>query len=240
MKTPSDGAGLRERRIGRAIKPQRDQAASAFTAILDDLVARVPGAIAAGFVDAEGECVDYAGWLEPFDIKVAGAHWRIILHQLATLRWMGEGGPKTLVVRGSKRSTIARILHEGYAVVLVLRRRAGFVMPERAFSACEVAIAIEAGWPMESASARWFAVLVEVDALRRPVSIVYGGLAEPLEVLGRLVDTSPREQAFRVRLRSGPEITLVREQGGFWYAEEPVGPGQGGNTAAAATRVERK
>lgn len=230
MKSPSDGSGLRERRIGRAIKPPRDQEASAFTLILDDLVARVPGAVAAAFVDAEGECVDYAGWLAPFDIKVAAAHWRIILHQLGSLAWMGTA--RTLVVRGAARSTVARVLHDGYALVLVLGRRAGFAMPERAFSACEVSIAIEAGWPMESYGARWFAVLVEVDAKRRPVRIVYGGLAESVEVLGRIVDTSPREQAFRVRLASGPEITLVREQGGFWYAEEPVG--------TSATRVERK
>lgn len=229
MKRHSDGAGLRERRAGRAVKPARDQVPSAFTTILDDLVARVPGALAAGFIDGDGESVDYAGWLTPFDIKVAGAHWRIILHQLQTLTWMGT--PRTLVVRGTERSTIARRLHEGYAVVLVLGRRAGFVMPERAFSACEVAVSIEAGWPMEPSVARWFPVLVEIDERRRPTSIVYGGLAEAVEVLGRLADSTPREQAFRVRLASGPEITLVREQGGFWYAEEKVGP---------ETRVERK
>jgi hypothetical protein len=222
VKPQRDGAGLRERRAGRSVKPARDQIPSAFTTILDDLVARVPGALAAGFIDADGESVDYAGWLAPFDIKVAGAHWRIILHQLAALDWLGT--PRTLVVRGLERSTIARPLHEGYAVVLVLGRRAGFVMPDRAFSACEVAISIEAGWPMDASAARWFPVLVEVDERRRPTSIVYGGLAEPVEVLGRLVDSNPREHAFRVRLASGPEITLVREQGGFWYAEEPVGP----------------
>jgi hypothetical protein len=225
------GAGLRERRIGRGIRPARDQAASAFTTILEDLVARVPGAIAAGFVDAEGESVDYAGWLTPFDIKVAAAHWRIILNQLRELTWMGP--PRTLIVRGAKRSTVARLLHDGYAVVLVLGRRAGFVMPERAFSACEVAIAIEAGWPLDPNQPRWFPVMVEVDPRRRPERIVYGGLAEAVEVLGRLVEPPPsrpseipqrpdRDQAFRVRLASGPEITLVRESGGFWYAEEPV------------------
>lgn len=225
--------GMRERRAGRGIRgirPPRDQAPSAFTTILDDLIARVPGAIAAGFVDSEGEAVDYAGWLTPFDIKVAAAHWRIIINQLATLTWMGKA--KTLVVRGSERSTVVRSMPDGYAVVLVLSRRAGFVLQERAFSACEVAIAIEAGFALDRSAPRWFPVLVEVDDRRRPTSIVYGGLAEQVEVLGRLVDpnrasepptrASQREQAFRVRLASGPEVTLVREQGGFWYAEEPV------------------
>ncbi len=224
MRRQSDAPGMRERRSGRAVKPERDQAPSAFTMILDDLVARVPGAIAAALVDAEGETVDYAGWLTPFDVKIAAAHWRIILNQLDALSWMGT--TRTLVVRGTTRSTLARALSEGYAAVLVLARRAGFVMPERAFSACEVAVAIEAGWPMPPRAARWFPVLVEVDARRRPVSIVYGGLAEAVEVLGRLVEAegraSLRQQAFRVRLASGPEITIVREQGGFWYAEEPV------------------
>lgn len=230
MRTPSDGSGLRERRIGRGRKPSRDQASSAFTTILEDLVARVPGAIAAGLVDAEGESVDYAGGLEPFDIKVAGAHWRIILHQLGDLPWLGK--TRTLVVRSTERSTIVRALSDGYAVVLVLTRRAGFVQTERAFSACEVALSIEAGWPISGSQARWFPVLVEIDSKRRPANIVYGGLAEPVEVLGRIVDTAETEQAFRVRLASGPEITLVRELGGFWYAEEPV--------AAPGTRADRK
>lgn len=222
MKSHSDGSGLRERRAGRAYKPKRDQEVSAFTLILDDLVARVPGAISAGLVDSEGESVDYAGWLEPFDIKIAGAHWRIILHQLQGLAWMGSA--RTLIVRSATRSTIARLLPDGYAVILVLGRRAGFALPERAFSACELAMAIEAGWAIDPNLARWFPVLVEVDVRRRPTSIVYGGLAEAVEVMGRLVGTKEREHAFRVRLASGPEITLVREQGGFWYAEEPVAP----------------
>ena len=222
MRNPSEAPGLRERRVGRGVKPERDCQPSAFTHILDDLVARVPGAIAAGFVDSEGESVDYAGWMTPFDIKVACAHWRIIINQIADLKWIGA--PHTLVVRGAQRSTVVRKLHDGYAVVLVLGRRAGFAMPERAFSACEVAIAIEVGWPIANQSARWFPVMVEIDARRRPARIVYGGLAESVEVLGRLVDPNPnaRDQAFRVRLASGPEITVVREQGGFWYAEEPV------------------
>ena len=158
MRRQSDAPGMRERRSGRAVKPERDQAPSAFTMILDDLVARVPGAIAAALVDAEGETVDYAGWLTPFDVKIAAAHWRIILNQLDALSWMGT--TRTLVVRGTTRSTLARALSEGYAAVLVLARRAGFVMPERAFSACEVAVAIEAGWPMPPRAARWFPVLV--------------------------------------------------------------------------------
>ena len=39
MRRQSDAPGMRERRSGRAVKPERDQAPSAFTMILDDLVA---------------------------------------------------------------------------------------------------------------------------------------------------------------------------------------------------------
>ena len=71
------GPGSRgRRRRGRAEAPTaRDQAETAFTAILASLVERVPGAHAAALVDAEGETVDYAGDGEPFFLRVAAAAW---------------------------------------------------------------------------------------------------------------------------------------------------------------------
>ena len=191
---------------------------SPFSPILEDLVRRVGGSEAVALVDLGGETVDYAGSAAPYDIKVAAAHWRIILAQLAEVPRLGR--PRVLLVRSSKKSVIVRALPDDYALVVLLVRRSGFMASNRALSHCEKALAREAGWELDPNETSWFAVSVECDARRRPTRIVYGGLEEPVEVLGSLVGMSRREIGFRARLASGPEITLIREAGSFWYVEE--------------------
>lgn len=200
--------------------PARDMDASPFSEILADVVRRVPGAFAAALVDEEGETVDYTGELDPFDVKVAAAHWRVILAQLEQIPLFD--GVRVLAVRGSTRGVLLRTLPERYALALVLRRRAGFSRTERPLSHAEQAIAREAGWRTQRTSATWFAVSVTCDERGRPMHIVYGGLEESVEVLGTLMGLRRREAGYRVRLASGPEVTLVREPGGFWYVEEGV------------------
>jgi len=190
-----------------------------FSAILGDLLPRMPGAFAAALVDVEGETVDYAGHVDPFDIKVAAAHWRIVLGQIGEL---SLGRPMWFAVRGPKRSVELRALPEGYALVVLIAKRAGVGGATRALSACEHALAVEAGWSI-SPNASWSAAAVECDPRERPTRVRYRGADELVEVIGAVRDglgLGPRERGFRVRLASGPEITLVREGGGFWYAEE--------------------
>lgn len=195
----------------------RDMEKSAFAQILADLLARIPGAFACALVDELGETVDYAGAGDPFDVKVAAAHLGILFNELRQISALGE--PNTLVIRGEKRSLVGRRLPEGYALVVLLRRRAGFAPSSRAFSACERALASEAGWP-GSATQAWFPVEVAVDGRGRPVTVGLPPLASV--VLGAVVGLAPREKGFRVRLETGSEVTLVREPGRIWYADESV------------------
>lgn len=193
----------------------RDMDVSAFAKILGDLVTRVPGAYASALVDIDGETVDYAGKGDPFDLKVAAAHVRILMRDLERLPL---GAPRSLVIRGARRSVVGRALPDGYAVVVLLRRRAGFAASERAFSTCERLLAVEAGWSGPRARP-WYPVDVEVDRRGRPTTM--RGL--PLEVFGAIVDLPRPERGFRVRVRgneSRGELTLVREPGRFWYADE--------------------
>ena len=198
----------------------RDMDLTAFAKILSDLVMRVPGAYASALVDQGGETVDYAGAGDPFEMKVAAAHIRIILNDLEEL---GDahplGSPRSIVVRGARRSVIGRRLPEGYALVVLLHRRAGFATSERAFSTCERLLAKEAGWAAGKGRP-WFPVRVEVDRRGRPT--VVGNPPIPVEVFGAIVDLPRQERGFRVRLRgeSGGELTLVREPGHAWYADE--------------------
>ena len=191
---------------------------SPFARILAALVERVPGAYAAALVDREGETVDYSGHVDPFDVRVAAAHLRILLVQCEELTFWGT--PTMLTVKGTKKSTVMRALPEGYALVVMMRRRAGFARTDRAFSVCERALAREANWPISDLARAWVAAEVRCDERGRPISVIDDNRAHPVEVLGTIAAAS-RERGFRVRTEDGNEITLVREPGWFWYADEP-------------------
>jgi hypothetical protein len=187
-----------------------------FTAILDSVISRVPGAYGAVLVDSEGETVDYAGLVVPYEIRVAAAYLQIVLRQLEDVPKLGQ--PKFMIVRGTKRTVIARALPEAYVLGLLLRRRAGFMASHRAFSEAERALAREAGWTPPSGRA-WYAVEVDVDRRGRPVRVAPD---HPVEVLGTVMGLTVREQGFRVRTASGLELTLVREARRTWYADEEL------------------
>lgn len=205
------------RRVGSTTEQSaRDTSPTPFTPILADLVARIPGAYASMLVDFEGETVDYAGAGEPFDLKVAAAHLRIVLCDLESCRALGD--PRWLVIRGAARSIIARSLPEHYAVVVLLRRRAGFTASGRAFAVCERALCEEAGLPLVDSGPRWYPVVVDADRRGRPVRVA----SSPVEVLGSVLGLGARERGFRVRTHAGLEITLIREPRRCWYSDERV------------------
>ena len=190
--------------------------ATPFTSILEKMIGRIPGAFGAVLVDSEGETVDYAGLVVPYEIRVTAAYLQIAMRQLEEVSALGA--PRFMVVRGAKRSVVARALPDAYVLGLLLRRRAGFNASQRAFSEAERTLAREAGWPAPSGRA-WYAVDVTVDRRGRPVRV------EPevaVEVIGTVMGLSAREQGFRVRTSSGLELTLVREARSTWYADEEL------------------
>ena len=209
---------MRKARSSR-LPPTRDMDESVFARILAELVARVPGAYSAALVDRGGETVDYAGLADPFDMRIAAAHLRILLQRCEEVPFWGT--PETITVRGAKKSTLLRALPDGYALVLMMRKRAGFARAERAFLVCERALAREASWPASEGARSWVAVDVDCDVRGRPVSVSDGKRSFAVEVLGMVIGMAPGERAFRVRTEEGNEITLVREPAWFWYADEP-------------------
>jgi hypothetical protein len=212
--------GLR-RRV-RPVGPARDTDATAFTLILSELIGRIPGARAAALVDRDGESIDYAGLLSPFDVKIAAAHWQIVLAGLDTVPALA--GPRQLVVRGVTKSFIVRALADSYSVVLVLSGRAGFATSSRAFSVFERALVLEAGIGKPKKGTAWTPVSVAYDGRSRPRNISAATDSPPhaLEVLGAVMGLGRGERGFRVRLATGVETTVIREPGGAWYADEPI------------------
>jgi hypothetical protein len=216
-------AGLAAPRSRKEIAPLRDQATSPFTTVLERLVAVTPGAQGAALVDFEGETVDYAGRLDPFELKITAAHWLIVLSETAEAAQLGP--IQRLTVRARGRAYYVRRLEENYAVVLVLHPRAAFAVSERAMQEAIAGLSAEAGWALPPDAARWFWVDVEAERQGRavrPKSLKVKGSYQPVEVMGAFMGLAPREKGFRVRLPSGAEMMLVRERLGRWFADELV------------------
>jgi hypothetical protein len=219
VKTAAGALQVRPRTDRPSAAP-RDQNESAFASILAALVARVPGAQAAALVDQEGETVDYAGRADPFSVRVAAAHLHIVLDDARAQSTLGQ--TSQILIRAARAGFVVRALPEGYALVLCLARGAGFRGCTRALPYFARLLAEEAGWPRERLE--WYAVDVVVDARGLPHAVRRStGSVVGLELLGRFCAALPqRERAWRARLETGVEVTLLRESGARWYADERV------------------
>lgn len=209
----------RERaRAARAEVDRRDQDTSTFTDILRRLMRVTPNALGAALVDFEGETVDYAGAIDPYELRVAAAHWQLVIAQAAS---PALGPAIQITVRARRRSYIIRRLHAGYVMILVLHRHAAFAVSGRAMQEADARLCAEAGWPPRGATS-WFAVDVEPDPndRTRPRSLRARGVDHPLDVIGCVTGLRAREAGYRVRLSSGAEMTLLRDRMGRWFADE--------------------
>jgi hypothetical protein len=223
MTTHRAASSAREgRRVSMRPPTERDQGPSPFSSILAELVVRTPGTLAVAIVGEDGETVDYAGRLSPFDVKVAAAHVRIILGELEARPALGAA--QLLVVRGEKLSFFARPLPDAYALVLIRGRRS-FEVSSRPLDVCHRALVREAGWPAVSTNRRsWFDVDVALDERGRPREVASRGTNDlhRVTILGAIAGLAQRERGFRVRLETGVEVTLAREPGNYWYADEDL------------------
>lgn len=213
-------------RAGRRAGVGRDQAASAFCAILVRFCESTD-ARGAALVDAEGETVDYAGALNPFDIKVAAAEWRLVLRTLLRSKVPSWPETRTLLVRAELQSYAMIPMREGYALVAALPRHC-FRLSRRAVDEALREIALEAGWERVLRSGlereRWTRVQVRTSALDalRPEAVWHQGGWCLLEILGHYApegQRTRREVGYRARLATGAEISLVREPLDRWFAD---------------------
>ncbi|MBI2894987.1 MAG: roadblock/LC7 domain-containing protein [Deltaproteobacteria bacterium] len=105
----------------------REEAPTAFTASLEEIVLGCPGALAAIFSDAEGEAVDYCSFLETWDTKIAAAQWSSIFASLRELlEKQGLGELDSIHVRGSEMDFLIRAVGSGYYLTLLLVKGMGW------------------------------------------------------------------------------------------------------------------
>ena len=111
-----------------------------FTEALEALVDALPEAESATFIDDEGEAVDLAARVDPFEARIAGAVLSLPLHLArAFARKAGLGEVLGLWVVGDRRAALTRRVGDGLDVVLVIdgivpRDRVGQCLAETAES----------------------------------------------------------------------------------------------------------
>jgi hypothetical protein len=183
------------------------------------------GALAAALVDAEGETVDYAGMLEPYEIKVAAAEWRLVLTVVRESKVPGFRSVSNITVRARGRTYMIEAMPDGYAVALRLPRHC-FNVSRRALAQAVRGLAGEAGMVLPEARTQlnWARVFVRTpDAERqhRPDAIWLGDRWSPLTILGRYQarDLARNERGYLARLVTGAEVFLVREPLGIWFID---------------------
>jgi len=205
----------------------RDQHLSAFGAALMRFC-DAAGALGAALVDGEGETVDYAGSLSPFDIKVAAAEWAIVVALLRESRVPSWPDTEQIVVRARSKSYLVQSLTAGYSLVIQTLPRS-FGVSERALGEALRELSAEAGLDLLPSRAleseHWFRIDVRCSAEEplRPEAVWVSGSWAPVEIIGRwMADALRREPGYRARLASGAELTLVREPLSRWYADARV------------------
>jgi len=205
---------------------RRDQSPSSFAPALGRLCESA-GVVAVALVDRDGEAVDYAGSVKPFDIRVAAAEWRLILSRVERSEVAAWCGARVIVARGEQKSFAVARLGEGYALVLQLVPRC-FRFSARALAEAIHEISEDAGLPVDARLERWVRVQVTEARFpsRRPRKLWLANGWSPVEVIGRFVEPKlgRGEIGYRVRLTRGGEVTLVREPLGHWFADYSDSP----------------
>jgi hypothetical protein len=205
------------------IAVDRDQDASPFSAILARLCDGC-SAHAAALVDKEGETVDYAGRISPYEIRVAAAELRLVLSFTRSSEVPGFRTVDEIRVRTGRRSYAVIGLGDGYAIVLELVRHC-FSLSLRAIAQAMRELESEAGIEsvLQRGSTRWSRVEVRAAAVdaRRPEAVWLGGAWHAVTVLGRYRtgELATRERGYLARLPSGAEFSLVREPLGLWFSD---------------------
>jgi predicted regulator of Ras-like GTPase activity (Roadblock/LC7/MglB family) len=199
---------------------QRDRPDSAFSFILNRFVEVHEEVLAAVVVDCQGECVDYATVIDPYEAKVFGAALLGTTEEItAATRRMGAGSPIQWVLEAARYDLLVRRLSDEFALVVVLSSRGlnGHVLS--AMNTLSDALRHEAG----VAAATWDPSSVPFRVQTRlgpqgeelPASVYDGGVAQAVQaVLARWTErgviSSADRTCFRVRVAKG-ELTLVFE-----------------------------
>lgn len=210
------------------------QVRSPFTVILETLCDSCVGAVGAGLIDEEGECVDFAFLpshdLPAYTIKLCGAHLQIVMRDALNSPKLTHfcGSLQQMWIHADEFSYVVCHMLEGYVLVLILRPDALASVSRRALRQVEVEIYGEAGWPLaDPEQPYWRRAHVHLDAEGHPEAIRFAHGFMPhntrkwdarVRVVSELGGLASFERGYEVLASTGKTIHLVREPSGYWYA----------------------
>jgi predicted regulator of Ras-like GTPase activity (Roadblock/LC7/MglB family) len=191
----------------------RDQAITGFSRHLDGLLAQLPEALCAVFVDPEGETVDVSARVDPFDARVAGAEMAIVLGSArAASRKLGYGDTLEVRLESPQRSVIVRAVSEGYELVLLVGAPAISARAAELVAQTAVALLTEAGLPPPPSYATLRSVERKPSQTGMLVPAAFddrGVRRKVTAVLGHRTEGGAVK--FLVRVDTGEELLLVNE-----------------------------
>jgi hypothetical protein len=202
-------------------KLRRDRPESSFAAILRSFLEVHPSVLATVFVDRDGECIDYATSLDPYDAQVIGAQLAHLTFELARrIPGWAAGALVLWILEADARAFVVRRVSEEHSVVAALERGGVNARLLRSMGALAEALRREAALVAAAWDPWGDGFVVE---LRRsaggwgyaPSAIGVEGSKQPVEVLGRWVEpgsiSTQEIVCFRVRCGS-EELTLAYDR----------------------------
>jgi predicted regulator of Ras-like GTPase activity (Roadblock/LC7/MglB family) len=209
----------------------RDQAESAFTAILRRLWDQLPPLLAAAFVDTEGECIDYISRIDPYEAKVSAAHMHMLLGEVAASFLKIEAGRTfSLEIEASQREIWVQRVGEEYLLVAVFTAGSERAQREAAIALACAEFRHEVGLqapPWEKSRQRLSVRVRPATGWRyAPETYSDGGVRVTItDVIGRWTEAGgvmgDELVCFRVRTEEGRELTLVHDpDGDGWIARD--------------------
>lgn len=209
----------------RVTRATRDQSRTGFTSILEVLLEALPGAAGAVLVDDLGECVDYAGVLDSFELCVAAAHAQIELRKITHCLDEHVGVVQSMSICARRRSYVVCNMVDNYVLIVVYVATAPLVIKSRALAQAAYDIRVEAGWEVSSSLEPtvegWTRLQVQARPHDKwvPRRVYINNQWQRVVVLGTAMDLDEGEKGFRVRTEMGRELTVVRETTGHWFCD---------------------
>jgi hypothetical protein len=209
--------------VREGVRPpfQRNRPASRFGEILAGLLDVHRQVDCAAFVDDNGECIDYASRLDPFEAELAGAHMLTVTNDMARrMSGVGAGELVLWTVEALRRDFVVRRVTEDHCVVVALISHGVTAHLLRSLAALADALRREGELAVPVWDARGEPFHVSVRPSRgfgyAPESVALGeGGPTPVEVLGRWTErgfiSAEEVVCFRVRCE-GRELTLAHDR----------------------------
>lgn len=199
----------------------RDRPASPFSEVLGKFIDIHASTLLAVFVDGEGECVDYASRLDPFEALLMGAQiLPLTLDLAARVRKLGAGTLVSWMVEAGARDLVIRRVTDDHTVIVALCAGAVSARLLRAMSALAEALRREAGFEVPA----WDPWGEDFQVETRPAAgwgyapwrlTAPDGSSQVIEVLGRWTErgsiSAQDVVCFRVRC-GADELTIAHDR----------------------------